>query len=525
MRSARDSGDGLGAPAAQVPAGVPVPRGDLPRSAVEQRALADTALLMAGLGLGSALLAWAVWARLGWTHPPAAAVAAAVTAAVAARGVGGLGGVIAAQRRGPERPAAEHEASYVGLVFGWALVAGLARWRPADAALAGAVGCLAVWAAWLQAGRLWRDLVPPPDSATPPEGRLRREDLAQPVSGEEKEEQAPGEHARGAVGGWWAVSGLLAVFVPVTAHGRALPVLAVAGVGLEAVCGGLLVARGLRMALMRRAAADGARVMPEFSLQAASALLAVLLCALFALALPAYPTLPRHALGQAIARSVVPRGSTLPPGLLRGAHIPPTPPPPPAGGAGGRLGVYVVAALALALLAVLLVLAVRRLLLRWSRGRGLRGIGSLWWFLGQLLRALWESLAALWSGMLPWCALWAGGGRPRRPEAASGTVPGSGPGGGAASWWARGNPRTRVRAAYRAMLAGAAARGHRRPSAASPRGFARQISPALPPTTEEHGRLTTLYEEARYSQHPVSAADAADAAEAARTVVNRLRPG
>ena len=74
MTSARNPAGGLLRARGEAgPARPPTPRGVVPRPEVEQRALAESALLMAGLGLGSALLAWALWARLGWAHPPLSA--------------------------------------------------------------------------------------------------------------------------------------------------------------------------------------------------------------------------------------------------------------------------------------------------------------------------------------------------------------------------------------------------------------------------------------------------------------------
>lgn len=479
-----------------------------------------TALMLVALGTGSALLAAALWARVGWTHPPAAILALGVWLAVAGRSLGAAGA-------DPET--SDGGLAYAGLLAGTGIAAAFGQWQRAATAPASAIACVVVWAAWLQSGRLWADLVGrhAGRGETEASAHLSREELEARGGTRQEAEDSPGEWARGAIGGWWLVSGLLAILVPATAHGHAHPFLAAAGMALEACAGGMLVAQGLHAGLLRSANRNGAQVTPAFGRQASGALATTVVAVLIALALPTFPHFSvaawDSAITHAVPRGAVPSGGPPPQHSL-------APAPAGAGGAAGAgaIGLRIVAVLALALLAATLVLVAVRLLRAWFGVTRLRRAGSFWAVLSDVFQALWAALTALFAEAA-WREVWGGTGMPRQRDAraAMGGASDTGRARGAGGWGAwRFDPRARIRAAYRDMLFGAAARGHRRRAATSPRHFARQIAPALPPSTENHQRLTVLYEEARYSDHVLSPEAAGEAAGAAHAVLKHLRdPG
>ncbi len=489
-----------------------------PRLQAESEAMGT--VLLAGLGVGSGLMAWSLWSRLGWTHPPAAALAAAVTLAVAARGLGEWGHLAGRTDAALGDGEFGGAAAGVALLLPLALVAGFSQWQRLGAAVPGIFAALAVWAAWFQAGRLWRDFGGRGQGRADRE-RLRREDLPaqadQPTDGE-------GEALRGDVAAWWLVSGLLAVSVPLRSAGRPAPLLAAVAVALETTSGAMLLAHGVRRHLLQQAERQGARVLPGFALQASAALGAVLVTVGLALALPAWPTLPTLRWGHSLARALAPRGASPPPPTL----LPPPghPAPPPASSPAPPAALWGPVLLLSCLgLALLLVVAIRRLVAAWGRGRARPWFaGGFWEFLVRLWRLLGEAFAALWAGMGSWTSLWSKG---RRPQGAWRSWPGADPGAagrrGQTPWIAAGDARARVRAAYRRLLMELAAHGHHRHRAASPRAFARQLAPLLPGTGDAHRQLTELYERARYSPHPLSPRDAGAADQAADAVVRRLR--
>ncbi len=143
-------------------------RPDAPRQTGAGSALAGTALLVAGMGAGAALLVASAWARLGASAPPYPVLAVALLIAVLGRCLAALG-----------RPSGggDGEFAYVGLVLAVGLLVPFTAYRP-KAAVDLALACLCVWGLWWQTGQLWRGLVPQPPPPPPAEGEgISREAL------------------------------------------------------------------------------------------------------------------------------------------------------------------------------------------------------------------------------------------------------------------------------------------------------------------------------------------------------------
>lgn len=164
-------------------------------------------------------------------------------------------------------------------------------------------------------------------------------------------------------------------------------------------------------------------------------------------------------------------------------------------------------------------------------GAELRGGG---WLGG--LRVLWDAVRAAGVGLSGlwrwrWSWHWRRGAR-RTPEA--GAPPRQTLGAQPPRWtWglSSGDPRRRVREAYRAFMAGAGRAGLGRAPAQTPSSHHRAVAAADPGAEDDLGDLTEAYQWARFSPHAVSGEQAASAQGAWRRLAARLaqrvrrRPG
>lgn len=140
------------------------------------------------------------------------------------------------------------------------------------------------------------------------------------------------------------------------------------------------------------------------------------------------------------------------------------------------------------------------------------------------LRRLWEALLGLFA-FGRWLSLWWG----EREQRLAGTLgaagdapsphaPGPSPGNGL---WL--DPRRAVRAAYRRYLQGGAAAGRGKESSETPAEYARRLGADLGGAAAEVHRLTSAYEEARFSDHRILGSLAAAAISAMRRTLAALR--
>jgi len=479
------------------------------RDAAALRERLGMGLLLLGMGVGLAAqftLAWA-WARPG-SGPPPAALGAGLLVAILGRALGSVA---------RDDGGADNEIAWVGLLVGAGLAIAFMHIGPQSGPPAVlAAGCL--WAVWWLTGYIWRNLL----VALPP---LPEEGAGAETQAASALDIAANVQA-GAFGGVLAAAAVAVIALQLR-HGRTGPPVELGAIAMALQCGCacLLVAQGQRRALLRQARVYRAVVLPGFaSGSATGALLVTALLMVVAVLIPAYPALVPHLhLGPAGA-SLVHHGIAPPaaPPRLR----PQAPPATTAGGGGGTAfagngGILAGLAVILAVVGVVVVAAAIRLGVVWVRAGFGRRVSFLE-FLGDLWQAIIDMLAALFAGV-GLLGLWGllFGGPTRQAAGADGS---GGGGGRRESVWAHlTDPRARVRAAYRHMLAGVGGKGHRRPHWFSPARFREHLQPALPAHREDLGRLTRLYEEARYSTHALRT-DAAGRAEVdAETVVRQAR--
>ncbi len=142
----------------------------------------------------------------------------------------------------------------------------------------------------------------------------------------------------------------------------------------------------------------------------------------------------------------------------------------------------------------------------------------------QPLRRLWEALLGLFS-FWRWLSRWWGS-REQRLARALGAAGERGPEGAAVprsrpeSWL---DPRRAVRAAYRRYLVSGAASGLPRAAPETPADYAHRLRAELGPAASEAGRLTSAYEEARFSDHRIGRSAVAVAIAAMRRTLEVLR--
>jgi|GEM_PF-6602353 len=475
--------------------------------------------LLAGMGLGLAVQFALAWA---WAHPaagpPPLALGGGILLATLARNLGSIA---------KDDGGADNEIAWIGLLLGSGLAVAFMRLGP-QAGVPAALAVASVWAAWWMTGYLWRNLLTAVPALRDPSAGPQRDAHGQPI-GSGSLDIAANVQA-GAFGGVLAAA-LVAVLGLQIRHGHGGPPLELGALAmaLQAACACLLVAQGQRRALLREARVYQATVLPGFAAGSAAGALAVTL-ALTALAviLPAYPSLlTPHGVGTGLARvvgGVV--GHTGTPGAVpptQGAALPQR--PATTGGGGGHLAGQSGVTSALTVVAVIVVLVVLGFGLRlgWSMARDAFGRRvSLLEFLRDAWQALLDLLAALFSGgglVGLWNLLFRSGIRrapARAGERAAATRRPS-------LLERMADPRLRVRAAYRHMLAGVGGKGHRRPPWFSPGRFRRQLQPLLPRNHPELSRLTSLYEEARYSTHDIATGAAGEAETAAQAVVHTAR--
>lgn len=465
--------------------------------------------LLAGMGLGLAAQFALAWA---WAHnpfgPPPLAVGAGVLVAAWAR-------TLASVAR--DDGGADNEIAWIGLLVGAGLAVAFLRVTPrAGSPAVLAVAC--VWSAWWLTGYIWRTLLtaapPPRDSAADPD-----RDAHGQVRGSGMVDIAANVHA-GAFGGVLAAAAVALLGLSLR-HGRPGPAPEFAALAMAVQCGCacLLVAQGQRRALLRQAQIYGAEVLPGFATGSAAGALGVT-AALMALALlvPAYPAVRPHlhvVLGNPLAHVPAPGAGGAAARAVAGTR---------AGGGvtavGGGPGAGAAMPLLLGLVGLAVAAALLRMLWLWARD-GLARRGSLWESLRGLWAAFLEALAALFAGV-GLLGLW----RALAPAGAAGPGSPGQPGQrrtGPNLWQRLADPRTRVRAAYRQMLAGVGGKGHRRPAWFSPARFRHTLQPQLPPDDQGLGRLTGLYEEARYSTHGLDPAAAHQAEAAAAGVIREAR--
>jgi hypothetical protein len=461
------------------------------------------ALPVAGMAAGLVATVTVLWS---WARPhgapPPAILAAGLALAAASRCLGLLG---AAQREGGD------ELPLVGLLLGAGLPVAFVRFGPASAPAA-VITAVAVAFVWWQAGLV----------AAAARAGLQLGGAARPTAAADLAAET-----QGAVFGMLALTLAIALVAPaIVAHpsplGKHLCALAAA---VQVGCGALLVAQNHRHALLRRAGAEGADVLGGAPSPPPRAMLpwaALLLAAALLPALPA-PFSPRHVGEAALAfvRFLSPHGAPTPQGPAtapRGG--------PPAGARAASVLAPAFLGLAAAALLVLLVFWIVRARAGGQRSRGSpAGTGGLRALLAELWYMLSNFFAELfsWRGIRDLMALLSGARARHRP----GGAPGGAPRPGALSrgpWRNAGDPRLRIRASYRHLLRGAGQRGLHRAAHLSPRAFGGRLRAALARDHAALERLTAIYEEARYSPHPLRP-DQADAAEAAAEAVVAGLPG
>lgn len=476
-------------------------------------------MLLAGMGLGLSLqfaLAWA-GARPA-AGPPPFVLFAGVLLATLTRSLASLA---------RDDGGSDNEIAWTGLLLASGLTVAFLHFGP-SVGLPALLSLACVWAGWWMTGYLWRNLLLAVPAPRDPDAGPQVDAHGQSV-GTGAVDVAANVQA-GAFGGLLAAAAV-ALLGQALSHGRhpAHLLLGALAMTLQAACAALLVAQGQRRALLRQSALYQARVLPGFATgSAAGALVVTAAFSLLALVLPSLPgLLTPHGLGAGVARvvgGIV--GHAANPGAVPLTH-PGTLPQGTAttGGGGGHTAGQTGLAGPITVVAAVLILVALGFGVRVGVAmvRGAMGKGVPFW---QFLREAWEMLLALLEAFFSgggFGALWrllAGGGS--RRERVVRADAGGGP--RRASLLQRlTDPRLRVRAAYRQMLAGLGGKGHRRPVWFSPGRFRRQVQAALPPRQEDLSRLTTLYEEARYSAHVVAAAAAGEAEAAAQSVVRSAR--
>jgi len=186
-------------------------------------------------------------------------------------------------------------------------------------------------------------------------------------------------------------------------------------------------------------------------------------------------------------------------------------------GTHGTSGVSHLGALPSRTIAVVMIAAV----VVWVAVELIRWRPELYQSMARLLRGL--SLLAFLRLLLGWLRL-----RPDmeawRPGAARPGDEGTAHGGRATGWLAAlTDPRLAVRAAYRRYLRAAAAAGHARAAAESPTAYLQRMRPVVATAEPEARDLTTTYEQARYSGHPVAPIGVARVREALARLLRLLR--
>lgn len=458
-----------------------------------------------GMGVatsGQAVALWAVARAHAAGGAPAWVMGAGLLVAVAARSLAVL---------------VRHEWStgdelgWAGLLLGAGVPVAFTRMGPATAPLAMLAAGL-VWAIWWLQGQV---------------GARALTALSTDVQHARREGDL-GLETQGAVFGAAAMAAAADLLVPALFGSRPGPV---SGVLLAAQCGCacVLVALVHRRTLLRAAAIEGATILPEFGGQSSGGVLAIA-----AAAVTLGAVLPRYAgvigpglfagLGHAFAHllpSLRPAGSSDQSGLP-GPHAAGTGPVAMANGGPGDLVIKLLAELMGLAVVVLVAWGVVRLTMQWVRHRAQLGWPPVGRLLAEMWRALIGILRAIWAGLRTgglWSWLSRAGGRPLGPV----PVPTLPPVHREAPWGRWGDPRMRVRTAYRRLLTGAVERGHRRPSWATPRRFRALLTPALPPDPQALAAITRLYEEARYSRHTVDEHTAGTAEAAAQEILRTLR--
>ncbi len=450
------------------------------------------AALILGLECGTTAVACAAWAWLPVRTLAWPALAAGMAVAVLVRCL-------------VERPGAATRVAWVAPPAGVALVAAWSATHPSTLPIL-PLAAAVVLGIWWQTGRVWQPLVAATHRTGPGAPRVLEVRLNAV------------QDLRETIAGQFLAVGALAVLARALrpSASAVAPGLALAGMGIQVLCGLLLLSSGLRLLLLE-GAPPGARVRRFGALVAAA-------CVVLAALLPAYPALfPRSATPSAASKTSG-RPQTLPSPPV--AHGPGSTSAPPPAGPLTHHPPSILWHVLWALLAVLLTAGLLRL--AWSAWRSRRpGTWGGWW------RALLLLLTGWWEALLSLFAFFArlrpdfGARRPRAPgrrgsrplavEAprAVRQAPRSG----------AGDPRRRVRLAYRRLLAAGRRKGHVRPPGFSPRRYRTALEPKVGGAAPELRNLTRLYEEARYSAHPVDR-DAADTAAADATAAIRgLRDG
>ena len=339
---------------------------------------------------------------------------------------------------------------------------------------------------WWLAGTVWRAAIPPRSSA--PSSPRAFDEVAE---------------LREALAGQLLIVGLLALLARMFHH-TASPgarVLAVVGGTDQLFCGLALLATRVQTRLAAGGAAPG-RISAGWVAAA---------CVAVGLLLPAYGALALGGAGQGGGARATPP-PTVPPSHLI-SHVHPTAARPGPGLPARHPAAWLpfVDHLIAAAAAVTLAFVIARWVYQtWREGGWL----ALWQGLIEWLRAIFGLLARLfvWPGRPGWLP----GGRYGTPDDGADAAR---PGGGVRAT----DPRGRVRQAYRRLLRGAERRGLVRPPAHSPRRFGRRLEPQMGERGPDLRALTRLYEEARYSGHPVDAGTADRATAHARAAMRGLR--
>ncbi len=479
-------------------------------ASASERLVATLLCLGAGMGLGAEVaLLWMGAGVRAHGGAPTAALAAGLAVAVCAR----CAAVLA--REDPGAAGSGDEIGWVGLLVGAGIPVGFTHMGAGSAPLAVLTAVL-VWALWWLVGQVCgRALV------------ALSTDLAHARRGGDL-----GAELQGAVFSGTVLAAAAALLVPAV-EGRAPSPWV--GIALAVQCGSgcVLVAAVHRRALLRRAAFEGATVLPSArptnTLGVVGLVVAALLVGTLARNYPPLlggttwahfahvaawlaPTMRRggsSGLAQRNAGRTIGGAATGPAG---------------GGGTGGAAFALLVEALGLVLIGFAVWAAVRGAVW-WWRHRSTVRWGAVWRFFTDLWAFLLEALAALLAGfrldglsrLLAALRLRGGVAKPAEIESGAPRRPTDAP--------RAPDARRRVRAAYRHLLSGAGDRGHRRPHWATPRVFRRLLAPKVALDPNALGTLTQLYEEARYSVRPIAAEEAVTAEQAARQVVQRLREG
>ena len=443
--------------------------------------------LTLGVSLGAAALLCAAWL---WAGLPAASTAVfglACTVAAVARGLGSL-------RR--LRAGGEGVHAVVGLVAALVLCV-LGAPLHGVALLVQPLLAASVLLLWWLAGALWRVALlpegPVPRGAPPLLAGFERIGLLREM-----------------MAGQFLLVGGLAFLARLFQHtaGAGGLLLAAGGGAAQLLCGLWLLEARVRQTFV------GAAAQTTSGGSAPARWLAAAVVAV-GLLLPVYASLPFRRGGATVVRS----GSQAPPPTAQ--TPPPVPPPPRAASLPDRPPSPVqvhpqppwlpaVEHLIPLVAALLLLAVVVRWIHRLWRALGWRGL------VARLREFLWV-IMRLFARPLAWGGRFRGDLAPRRAPTESERAGRFGRGHAAT------DPRGRVRRAYRHLLVEAWQRGHLRAPGQSPRRFGDTLQPQVGEAASHLRALTGLYEEARYSGHPVAGTDADRATLHARAAVRALR--